>query len=143
MVFLSLVMVMSLLKKKFNSAENKIYRFLMFFTFYLLIHEIICVITMQNRDSVPLLNEIFCRTYILGTIVFVSAFILYMLTLGTKKKENFNVDKKTLDNKIVEKQKEVKRVDTEPVTPKPVANDKIHNVIGEKKDKVEEEQSNH
>ncbi len=88
MVFLSLVMVMSLLKKKFNSAENKIYRFLMFFTFYLLIHEIICVITMQNRDSVPLLNEIFCRTYILGTIVFVSAFILYMLTLGTKKKEN-------------------------------------------------------
>lgn len=62
---------------------------------------------------------------------------------GTKKKENFNVDKKTLDNKIVEKQKEVKRVDTEPVTPKPVANDKIHNVIGEKKDKVEEEQSNH
>ena len=88
MVFLALVMVMSLLKKKFNSAENKIYRFLMFFTFYLLIHEIICVITMQNRDSVPLLNEIFCRTYILGTIVFVSAFILYMLTLGTKKKEN-------------------------------------------------------
>lgn len=88
MVFLSLVMVMSLLKKKFNSAENKIYRFLMFFTFYLLVQEIICVITMKNRDSVPLLNEIFCRTYILGTIVFVSAFILYMLTLGTKQKEN-------------------------------------------------------
>ena len=44
---------------------------------------------------------------------------------------------------FAKKQKEVKRVDTEPVTPKPVANDKIHNVIGEKKDKVEEEQSNH
>ena len=61
---------------------------------------------------------------------------------GNKTKENFNVEKKTLDNKIVEKQKEVKRVDTEPVTPKPIANDKIHSVIGEKKEKVEEEQSN-
>lgn len=58
---------------------------------------------------------------------------------GNKTKENFNVEKKTLDNKIVEKQKEVKRVDTEPVTPKPIANDKIHSVIGEKKEKVEEE----
>ena len=60
---------------------------------------------------------------------------------GSKTKENFNVEKKTLDNKIVEKQKEVKRVDTEPVTPKPVVNDKIHSAIGEKKEKVEEEQS--
>lgn len=87
-VFLILVMVMSLLKKKFNSAENKIYRFLMFFTFYLLFHEIICVITMYNRDKFPLLNEIFCRLYILGAIVFVSVFVLYMLTLGNKRKTN-------------------------------------------------------
>lgn len=85
LVFLSLVMVMSFFKKKFNSLENSVYRFMMFLTLFLLILEIICVGTMANRNFIPVLNEVLCRLYILGALVFVSCFIIYIWTLGSKK----------------------------------------------------------
>ena len=63
----------------------------MLFTYFLLFLEIACVFTMYYRKSVPILNEILCRLYILGTIVFVSTFILYMLTLGTRKEKKIKL----------------------------------------------------
>ncbi len=84
LVFLILVMVMSMFKKKFKSLENSIYRFMMFLTLFLLVLEIICVYTMANRDTMPVINEVLCRLYILGTIVFVTCITDYVLTLGKK-----------------------------------------------------------
>lgn len=62
---------------------------------------------------------------------------------GVKTKENFSVDKKVQENKSSEKVVEVKRMDTAPITPKPLVNDKIHSAIGEKEESKEEHQSNH
>lgn len=87
-VFLTLVLIVAFLKKKFNNIENKIFRFIMIFTYFLLFLEVTCVITMYNREKIPILNEILCRTYILGTVVFVSTFALYMSTLGTTKENS-------------------------------------------------------
>ena len=82
LIFLTLIMVMYIFKKKFNNLENKIYRIMMFIVFFLLILEIVCVYTMSIRSKIPILNEVLCRIYIFGSIVFVSFFILYMLSLG-------------------------------------------------------------
>lgn len=84
LVFLTLVMGMSMFKKKFNSLENTVYRFMMFLTLFLLILEITCVYTMANRDKIPIINEVLCRGYILGCIVFVSCLAIYIWSLGSK-----------------------------------------------------------
>lgn len=85
LVFLVLVMGMSMFKKKFNSLENSVYRFMMFLTLFLLVLEIVCVYTMAHRESMPIINEVLCRGYILGAIVFVSCLIVYIWSLGSKK----------------------------------------------------------
>lgn len=87
LIFLTLIMVMYIFKKKFNNLENKIYRIMMFIVFFLLILEIVCVYTMSIRSKIPILNEVLCRIYIFGSIVFVSFFILYILSLGIIKNE--------------------------------------------------------
>lgn len=85
LVFLILVMTMSMFKKKFNNLENKIYRIMMYFAFFLLVLEISCVYTMANRSSMAFLNEVLCRLYIFASIIFVSCLIFYALTLESKK----------------------------------------------------------
>ena len=72
LVFLLLVSFMYLSKKKFKNLENNIYAFLLVLTIILLVLEIVCVYTMSIRDIIPLVNEILCRGYILGTIIWVT-----------------------------------------------------------------------
>ena len=84
MAFLVLIMVMYFSKKKFKSLENSIYRFIMILTMILLILELICVYTMANRDKIPILNEVLCRGYLLGAIIWTTAMIGYIWSLGKK-----------------------------------------------------------
>lgn len=91
LVFLTLILVMYISKKKFNNLENKIYRIMMYIVFFPLILEMVCVYTMSKRELFPLLNEVLCRLYIFGSIVFVSFFIMYMLSLGVKKNKEKKV----------------------------------------------------
>lgn len=85
LIFLSVIAVISFTKKKYNNIENYIYRFLLIITLFLLLLEVICVFSMANRDKIPLLNEILCRLYILGDIVWFIAIAGYTKCLGDNK----------------------------------------------------------
>lgn len=84
LVFTVLVGFMYLSKKKFKNLENNIYAFMLLLTIVLLVLEIVCVITMSVRDRIPLVNEILCRGYILGSIIWVMSLIIYVWSLGNK-----------------------------------------------------------
>lgn len=84
LVFLSLVGIMYLSKKKFKNLENNIFAFLLVFTMFLLFLEIACCYTMHIREKFPLVNEILCRGYVLGTIIWTTCFIAYIWSLGAK-----------------------------------------------------------
>lgn len=84
LVFTLLVGFMYLSKKKFKNLENNIYAFMLLLTIILLVLEIVCVITMSIRDRIPLVNEILCRGYILGSIIWVMCLIIYVWSLGNK-----------------------------------------------------------
>ena len=98
LVFLVLTMLMYFTKKKFDNLENSIYRALIVLTFINLILEFICVYTISIRDSIPVINEILCRGFILGCIVWVITFIGYIWSLGKKEvsKEKSKTYKKFL-----------------------------------------------
>lgn len=78
LVFTLLIAIVYFIKKKYKNIENNIYRFILITTIFLLVLEIICVFTMANRASIPIINEILCRIYILGDIVWISAILIYI-----------------------------------------------------------------
>lgn len=84
-IFLLLIMIMYIIKKKFKSLENNIFGFMIIFTMFLLVLEMLCVITMSMRSKIPVLNEVLCRCYILGSIIWTTCLIAYFWSLGTKK----------------------------------------------------------
>ena len=95
LVFLLLVAVMYLSKKKFKNIENNVYAALFVLTIFLVILEICCVYTMSRRETMPIFNEIMCRGYILGCITWVICFLVYLWSLSNKNKIKRN-RKKTL-----------------------------------------------
>lgn len=96
LVFLSLVGIMYLSKKKYKNLENNIFAFMLLFTIVLLILEIVCVYTMSIRNEIPKLNEVLCRGYILGTIIWTTSFIAYTWSLGSRNKKVKNKRKRNV-----------------------------------------------
>ncbi len=96
LVFLSLVGIMYLSKKKYKNLENNIFAFMLLFTIVLLILEIVCVYTMSIRNEIPKLNEVLCRGYILGTIIWTTSFIAYIWSLGSRNKKVKNKRKRNV-----------------------------------------------
>lgn len=82
LAFIIITAIFSLTKKKYNNIENNIYRFLLLITFILLSLEVICVFTMSKRDIYPVLNELLCRTFILGCIIWFTTLVCYISSLG-------------------------------------------------------------
>lgn len=96
LVFLLLIGFMYLSKKKFKDMANNIYAFMLLLTIILLILEITCVYTMSIRDKIPVINEMLCRGYILGVIIWVASLIIYVWSLGNTNKEKKNYRKNNI-----------------------------------------------
>lgn len=90
LVFLFLIMLMYLSKKKYDSLENTIYRFMLILTMVLLFIELFFAIFMWKENVPPVINEILARLYILGCIIWVASLIVYIWSIGKKSiiKEN-------------------------------------------------------
>lgn len=86
LVFLSLIAIFYFIKKKYRTLENDIFTILLIFTFALLFLEIFCVCIMSIRDNYKILNEIICRTYILGVITWIDIILIYLSTFGKDNK---------------------------------------------------------
>lgn len=93
LVFLSLIMLMYLSKKKYGSLENTIYRFMLILTMFLLFIELFFAISMWKTTTIGVINEILARLYILGCIIWVTCLIFYVWSLG-KRNETKKNDKK-------------------------------------------------
>ena len=93
LVFLSLIMLMYLSKKKYGSLENTIYRFMLILTMFLLFIELFFAISMWKTTTIGVINEILARLYILGCIIWVTCLIFYVWSLGKRNATKKN-DKK-------------------------------------------------
>ena len=93
LIFLFLVLIMYLSKKKYDSLENKIYRFMLYLTISLLIIELIFAISMHYAKHVGIFNEIVARSYLFGCIIWVTCLIVYVWSLGKKSQIKQNTKK--------------------------------------------------
>lgn len=88
LLFISIIAIVYLQKKKYSSLESKLYKALLVTTIILLLLEIVCVYTISIRSIYPFLNEVLCRIYILGDIIWFTMVLIYMQILLTDKKYN-------------------------------------------------------
>ena len=93
LIFLFLVLIMYLSKKKYDSLENKIYRFMLYLTIALLFIELIFAISMHYAKHTGIFNEIIARSYLLGCIIWVTCLIVYIWSLGKKSQIKQNTKK--------------------------------------------------
>ena len=78
-------------KKRANvegTLTTLFYRFLVIFLVILGFYEIVCVVSMANASSHPILNEILCRIHILLDIIWAAVFMVYIYSVTRNKKDD-------------------------------------------------------
>ena len=90
-VFIVLVFVMYLSKKKFREFENKIFLFMLILDFFLLINEFLYIYAMYaelDGGFIFLKTKPLCYIYIFGCIIWLVCLVLYVWALGKKNKQD-------------------------------------------------------
>ena len=85
LVFIILIAMVYIFKKKYQGIQNMIYRSLLVITIIILILEFICVYTMSIREQIPLINEFLCRTYLLIYLAWFISIVGYVRSVSTNK----------------------------------------------------------
>lgn len=86
--FLLTIAVFYFKKKRYFDINNKVYSFLLIFTLIMLLLELTCVYTMSIKEKIPLINEVFCRSYVFGTLIWLINIVAYINCVIGKKKYN-------------------------------------------------------
>ena len=81
LAFLILILLMYISKKKFGNLQNKVFMFLLLLTILMCITEIAYVCGMDNIQSIPIIAEELCRIYIFESILWITLFLFYILSL--------------------------------------------------------------
>ena len=92
LVFTLLIAIIYFTKKKYTDVENKTYGFLLILTIFLLLIELYCVYTMKTRNNHPFLNELMCRVYLFGAIIWMLMAVIYTIILTKKEKYDSFLD---------------------------------------------------
>ncbi len=82
LLFLILVSIIFLKRKRYKTFENDIFTVLLFFTLIMSVLGIVCTLTMANRENIPIFNEVLCRIYVFGIIAWMSLILAYSWSLG-------------------------------------------------------------
>ena len=93
LVFLIVIFTMYITKKKYNSLQNRLFKFLLVFTLVMLFEELIYVYTMYKMDTMPIINSFACRIYLFSTIIWMVTFFFYVWSLERNVTEQ-NLQKK-------------------------------------------------
>lgn len=86
LLFISLIAIISLSKKKYNNVENKVFRFQLVYTIFLLLLEFASTLTIKINSTPPLITNIMCRLYVLGVVVWFINIYTYLICISSEKK---------------------------------------------------------
>ena len=100
LIYLVLLMIIFFSKKRVNTIETKIYTSLLILNIIGLILEIICCYTVMNKETMPIINEICNRTFLVYFATFISLITYYIYLICFKSEqidrlEQIKINKKT------------------------------------------------
>ena len=91
LTFSTIILCIYFWKKRANvegTLTTLFFKFLVVFLVCLGFYEIICVISMANADTHPILNEILCRIHILLDIIWAAVFMVYIYSATRNKNDD-------------------------------------------------------
>ena len=87
-------------KKRVDTTESRIYKYLVIFNIINVLSVLICWFTIINRETIPFINEFFSKLALVINLLWVLLFTLYVILISnenTKKfKKKFDLSKKVL-----------------------------------------------
>ena len=85
-LYIVLLLFVYFSKKRLNVLENKIYIIMLISNFFGLIIDVASVFTIKYMNTIPLLNSVVTKLYLIYLLTFMFLFTLYILTISIKDK---------------------------------------------------------
>ncbi len=86
--YISLLSIVFFSKKRLDTIENKLFSYLIISNLIGVILAIISYFTISNINAIPLMNEVFSKSYIVYLIVWITLFTEYTIIISANKKEH-------------------------------------------------------
>ena len=83
-------------KKRINSVENKIYKFLLLTNCLGLVLDILSVYTIKYKTEMPIFNYFVTKSYLIYLLTWISGFTAYIITLTKDETKHYQIRKKLL-----------------------------------------------
>ena len=83
-------------KKRINSVENKIYKFLLLTNCLGLVLDILSVYTIKYKTDMPIFNYFVTKSYLIYLLTWISGFTAYIITLTKDETKHYQICKKLL-----------------------------------------------
>ena len=83
-------------KKRINSVENKIYKFLLLTNCLGLVLDILSVYTIKYKSEMPIFNYFVTKSYLIYLLTWISGFTAYIITLTKDETKHYQICKKLL-----------------------------------------------
>lgn len=94
LVYIFLLIIVYFSKKRFNSLENRIYMILIITNMIGLILDISSVYTIVHMDSIPMINSIITKLYLMYLITWITLLTLYIIVISLDDKKQDKVFKR-------------------------------------------------
>ena len=92
LLYISFLIIIYFSKERLRNVENKIFMSLMISNLVGLLLDILCIFTVNNIDSYPILNNIANRLYLLYYHTWVFIFLLYIFAISINKDKFKSID---------------------------------------------------
>ena len=102
-LYLLLTGIMYYSKQRINNEENNIYNYLIIAAFFGIVLELTCILTVPYQNSIPILNEIVNRLFLIYIFTWTFLFTKYIILIS------FN-NKKPISLYIIEYQKTLNKI---------------------------------
>lgn len=86
--YISLLAIVFFSKKRLDTIENKLFSYLIISNLVGVVLAIISYFTISNIETMPFINEIFSKSYIIYLIVWITLFTEYTIIISANKKEH-------------------------------------------------------
>ena len=89
-LYLLLTGIMYYSKQRINNEENNIYNYLIIAAFFGIVLELTCILTVPYQNSIPILNEIVNRLFLIYIFTWTFLFTKYIILISFNNKKTLN-----------------------------------------------------
>ena len=96
LVYMTILLILFFCKKRINSEETKIFKFIMIANEVGLVIELTCFFTVTRIDTIPFINMIATHLLLIYYLLYILLFTVYLFLVGTENEPSNKLKKNTI-----------------------------------------------